>query len=187
MALIEFVKKGLICKLLKNFKTITSECISSEITICERKWLWFSFYRPPCNENLEVCFEDLTNFFRKANESSEYFIIVGDFNVDVTNRGIVFDKLTELWDLFNLTNLITPPTCFIKAYKSNIDLILTSKEGCFKKEKVTETGLSDFHRLMRMCPRLQFCDQNYTRNKAISVSIGKKAFGIISTKVPIKI
>ena len=31
--LIEFVKKGLICKRLKNFETTASECICSEITI----------------------------------------------------------------------------------------------------------------------------------------------------------
>ena len=35
--LIEFVKKGLICKRLKNFETSASECICSEITICRRK------------------------------------------------------------------------------------------------------------------------------------------------------
>ena len=52
--LIEFVKKGLICKRLKIFKTNASECICSEITISKRKWLCFSIYRPPPNENLEI-------------------------------------------------------------------------------------------------------------------------------------
>ena len=54
--LIEFVKKGLICKRLKNFEISTSECICSEITIWKRKWLCFSIYRPPSYENLEVFF-----------------------------------------------------------------------------------------------------------------------------------
>ena len=45
----EFVKKGLICKRLKNFETSPSECICSEITISKRKWLCFSIYRPPSN------------------------------------------------------------------------------------------------------------------------------------------
>ena len=80
---------------------------------------------------------------------------MGDFTIDVTNGGV--DKLDEFCDLFNLTNLITPSTCLTKAHKSTIDLILTNKEGCFQKTKVTETGLSDFHRLISTFLRSQFC------------------------------
>ena len=69
--LIEFVKKGLICKRLKNFETSASECIWSEITVSKRKWLCFSIYRPPFNENLDIFFEELTNSLSKASESYE--------------------------------------------------------------------------------------------------------------------
>ena len=82
---------------------------------------------------------------------------MGDVNTDITNRGVEFDKLDEFCDLFNLTNLITSPTCFTKTHKSTIDLILTNKESCFQKTKVTETGLSDFHRLISTFLRSQFC------------------------------
>ena len=57
-------------------------------------------------------------------------IIMGDFNIDVTNRWVEFDKLDELCILFNLTNLITSPTCFTKTHKLAIDLILTNKLCC---------------------------------------------------------
>ena len=87
--LTEFVKKGLICKRLKNFETSASECICFEITISKRKWLCFSIYRPPSNENLEIFFEELTNSLSKASE---------DFNIDVTNRGVEFGKLGEFCD-----------------------------------------------------------------------------------------
>ena len=50
--LIEFARKVLICKRLKNFENSTSECICSEITTSKRKWLCFSIYRPPSNEKL---------------------------------------------------------------------------------------------------------------------------------------
>ena len=82
---------------------------------------------------------------------------MGDFNVDITNREVEFDKLDEFCDLSNLANLITSPTCFTKTHKSTIDLILTNKECCFQKTKVTETGPSDFHRLISTFLRLQFC------------------------------
>ena len=40
-----------------------------------------------------------------ASESYENFIAMRDLNIDVTNKGIKFDKLKEFCDLFNLTNL----------------------------------------------------------------------------------
>ena len=53
--------------------------------------------------------------------------------------------------------MITSPTCFTKTHKSTIDLILTNKESCFQKTKVTQTGLSGFHRLISTFLRSQFC------------------------------
>ena len=82
---------------------------------------------------------------------------MGDFNIDITNKGVELDKLDEFCDLLHLTNLITSPTCFTKTHKSTIDLILTNKESCFQKTKVTETGLSDFHKLICTFLRSQFC------------------------------
>ena len=75
--LIEFVKKGLICKRLKNFETSASECICSEITVSKRKWSCFSISSPPSNENLDIFFEELANSLSKASESYEHFIIMG--------------------------------------------------------------------------------------------------------------
>ena len=72
-----------------------------------------------------------------------------DSNTDVTNRRVEFDWWDEFCYLFNLTNLINSPTCCTKTHKSTIDLILTNKEVCFQKTKVTETGLSDFQRLIK--------------------------------------
>ena len=43
----------------------------------------------------------------KASESYKNFIAIGDFNIDVTNKGTGFD---EFCDLFNLTNLVTSRT-----------------------------------------------------------------------------
>ena len=107
--------------------------------------LCFSIYRPPPHDNLELFFDELTSSLRKASESYEHFIVMGDFNVDVislilTKKGTELDKLDEFCDLFNLTNLVTLPTWFTKTHKSTIDLILANKGNCFQKTKVTETG-----------------------------------------------
>ena len=46
---------------------------------------------------------------------------MGDFNIDFKNKGAGFDKLSEMCDSFNLTNLIKSETCYTKNDKSLID------------------------------------------------------------------
>ena len=113
-SIMEFVKKGLVCKRLKIFEPSKSECISSEITVSKNKWLWFSIFRSPSHDNLELFYDELTSSLSKAIESYENFIVMGDFNIEGTNKGTIFDKLDEFCDLFNFTNLVTSPTCFTK-------------------------------------------------------------------------
>ena len=73
---------------------------------------------------------------------------MGDFNIDFKNKGAGFDKLSEMYDTFNLTILIKSETCYTKNHKSLIDLFFTSKPLSFQKTHVTETGLSDYHKLI---------------------------------------
>ena len=73
---------------------------------------------------------------------------MGVFNIDLKIRGFGFNKLDQFCDLFNLTNLIKTETCFTKSHKSLIDLFLTKKPLSFQKTHVTETGLSDYHKLI---------------------------------------
>ena len=73
---------------------------------------------------------------------------MGDFNIDFKNIGAGFDKLSEMYDTFNLTNLIKSEACYAKNHKSLTDLFLTNKPFSFQKTHVTETGLSDYHKLI---------------------------------------
>ena len=75
-------------------------------------------------------------------------IIMGNFNIDLKIKGFGFNKLDEFCDLFNLTNLIKTETCFTKSHNSLINLFLTNKPLSFQKKHVTETGLSDYHKLI---------------------------------------
>ena len=72
--------------------------------------------------------------------------IAGDFNIDVSNEN---DKntsyLSDLWDTFNLKNLMTKPTCYKSLKRTIIDLILTNKPRSFQKTPVC--GTSDCHKL----------------------------------------
>ena len=76
-------------------------------------------------------------------------ILMGDFNIDIKKENsIAYDKLEEFCDTFNLTNLLKSETCFMNNHKSAIDLILTNKPRSFQITNVTETGVSDCHKLI---------------------------------------
>ena len=73
---------------------------------------------------------------------------MGDFNIDVNLPSHEHDKLEEFCNLFDLSNLIQSNTCFTKTHSSKTDLILTNNSKSFQKSGTTETGLSDFHKLI---------------------------------------
>ena len=73
---------------------------------------------------------------------------MGDFNIDFKKKGAGFDKLSEMYDTFNLKNLMNSETCYTKNHKSLIDLFFTNKPLSFQKTHVTKTGLSDYHKLI---------------------------------------
>ena len=73
---------------------------------------------------------------------------MGDFNIEMKSKSFGYFKLDEFCDLFNLTNLIKSETCFTKNHKSLIDLFLTNTPLPFQKTYVSETGLSDYHKLI---------------------------------------
>ena len=48
----------------------------------------------------------------------ENIILMGDFNIDFKTKGAGFDKLSKMYDIFNLTNLIKSETSYTKNHKS---------------------------------------------------------------------
>ena len=55
-----------------------------------------------------------------------------DFNIDITKENCSgFDKLEDLCDTFNLTNLIKSETCYINNRKSTNNLFFTNKPLSF--------------------------------------------------------
>ena len=119
--LIVFVRRGIICKRISDFELSFSECICSELTISKSRWLCFSIYRPPDPGNLSIFFEELSESLSKAILKYQHF------NIDLKVKGFGFNKLDELCNLFNLTNMIKTETCFTKSHESFIGLFLTNK------------------------------------------------------------
>ena len=85
---------------------------------------------------------------------------MGDFNIDINTAGMNVDKIVEFCNLFDLINLIKTETCCTKNHKSTIDLFLTNRPLSFQKSRTTETGISDYHKLIST-----FFKSHYTRLK----------------------
>ena len=85
---------------------------------------------------------------------------MGDFNIDINSSGNGCQLLDEFCDLFYLSHLVKTPTCFTSSHKSTIDLIMTNKPKVFEKTRITETGISDYHKLVST-----FFNSHYSRRK----------------------
>ena len=104
--LIDFVKRVIICKRVKQFETLILESICSEITFFRKKWFCMGIYKPPNFNNINTFFKEVSDSLRKASLTYKHFTIMGDFNIDINTAGIEADKLDEFCSLFDVTNLI---------------------------------------------------------------------------------
>ena len=84
----------------------------------------------------------------EQSETYENFIVMGDFKIDIRTKGREYEKFENFCSIFNLSNVIKSETCFSKNHKSTTDLFTTNKPNCFQHMYVTETGLSDFHKMI---------------------------------------
>ena len=82
---------------------------------------------------------------------------MGDFNIDISKDDTIgHDKLNVFCDTLNLANIVKSETCYTNNHKSTTDLFLTNKPRSFQFTSVTETGLSDYHRLIKTFTKSHF-------------------------------
>ena len=86
--LIEFVRKGLvckrkglICKRLRKYESLNIKVICSEETISKKNWVIFSLSSPPDYSNLLAFFKGLRKYLNKASKNYDKFIEMEDFNI----------------------------------------------------------------------------------------------------------
>ena len=92
---------------------------------------------------------DLTLSLSKIILKYENLLIMGDFNIDVKSQNLAFDYLDEFCIQFDLANYIKSETCFTKNRKSFIDLFFTNTPLPFQKSHLSETNLSNYHKLIK--------------------------------------
>ena len=120
-----FIKEGFIAKQMKNFETINAETICLELTINKRKWCILFAYRPP-NTNKDDFFSEISISLNKIIDKYDNIVLAGDLNIDDLKSYSESSQnhLSDMKDVFSLTNLIKEPTCFKSQNGTLLDLIL---------------------------------------------------------------
>ena len=134
-----YVRDDIPSKLL-NISYVSSdiECLATEITLRNTKWLLICSYNPYKN----IC-ENCKNILQ-----DDIYLCVGDFTLETSETA-----LRNFCDLYKLKNLVREPTCIKNPGNSScIDLLLTNG---FQDTQVIETTLSDFCKMdltvLKMC------------------------------------
>ena len=147
-----YFRNNITSKLLK-FENLPSdiEAIFIEMNIKSKKWLLCCTYNP--NKSLiENHLRQLQKQLEAFSERYEHFLIMGDFNGDVSDP-----SMTPFCTLFKLKSIVKEPTCYKNPENpSCIDLFLTNCPRSFHNTCLYETGLSDFHKLVVTILRTSF-------------------------------
>ena len=151
-----FVREGFIVKQMKNLETENAETICLELVIAKKKWCILLAYRPP-DTNKTMFFKEIYITLNKILGKYDNILLAGDLNIDELKTGSdSSNHLSDVKDVFNLTNLVKKPTCFKSQDGTVIDLMLTNRPRSFLKSQNFEIGLSDYHKLVVSILRASF-------------------------------
>ena len=141
--LLFFIHDDLECKEIKSHKLPKkTEGIFMKLTIRNTKWLIMGGYNPK-KENIKNFLHHIGKELDKFLPNYENLLLLGDFNSEMCE-----EPMKNFSETYNLTNLITDPTCFKSINNpSCIDVMLTNRNSCFENSTVIETGLSDCHKM----------------------------------------
>ena len=141
--LLFFIRDDLDSKEIKSHKLLKKvEGIFIKLTIRNTKWLIMGGYNPD-KKNISKFLEHVGKELDRYLPQYENLLLLGDFNSEMSE-----EDMQNFCEAYNLTNLITDPTCFKSVENpSCIDVMLTNRSLCFESSRTIETGLSDCHKM----------------------------------------
>ena len=152
---IVFVREGFIVKQMKNIETENAETICLELVIAKKKWCILFAYRAPDINN--VFFNEMYITLDRILGNYDNILLAGELNIDELKTGSdSSNHLSNVKDVFNLTNLFKKPTCFKLQDETLIDLMLTNRPISFLKSQNFEMRLNDYHKLIVNIQRASF-------------------------------
>ena len=111
----------------------------------------------PPDTNKSTFFNEIYVTLNKILGKYDNILLLGDLNIDELKTGSdSSNHLSNVKDVFNLTNLFKKPTCFKLQDETLIDLMLTNRPTSFLKSQNFEMRLNDYHKLIVNIQRASF-------------------------------
>ena len=123
-----YVKDSIPHRILKEHTGVVEgiEYMSIELSMKSRKWNVLYIYKPP-----KIHTEPFCNFIHDLCENfvsdDKLCVVMGDINCNM----LVKNELTDICDIYGLTNLIKGPTCFKFCNATTLDVHLTISHAVF--------------------------------------------------------
>ena len=124
------------------------EFMTLEISVKSSKWKLCYIYKPPRVTEKIFC-DFLSEMCERFFSDSSLCLFFGDLNCNLYHR----NGLSDVCDVFGLTNLIKEPTCFKGDTPTLVDVFLTNRPKCFSGVVNVDIGTSDFHHYVGVVTR----------------------------------
>ncbi|MEW8546861.1 MAG: endonuclease/exonuclease/phosphatase family protein, partial [Candidatus Thiodiazotropha sp.] len=121
-----YVKQNIYSRRRLDLELPNIECVWTEISTHNKKYLVGTFYRPP-NSTHEVLSSIEDSIALAFDTNIPNILITGDFNLDISKQP-ASKKVFDLCQQFSLEQLINEPTHYTELSSSIIDLFLTSNK-----------------------------------------------------------
>ncbi|KAK6171783.1 hypothetical protein SNE40_018213 [Patella caerulea] len=129
-----YIKNNLHFQIRHDLINPNIELIFIDLFTDYTKFLLGVLYRPP---NTRVAFWDiLYDTLSNALDSDSFFILTGDFNINILSNSSNCAKFEKLLQRLNLENLIKEPTNFTTLPGSCIDLFITNRKSLISETHV---------------------------------------------------
>ena len=119
-----------------------------ELNLRRKKWLISGTYNPHRN-NIGNDLDSLSKNLALYPSAYDNYIVIDNFDIEADSK-----EMSNFCYTFDLTNLIKERTCYKNL--DNPSCISTNKPLNFQSSCVTETGLSDFHRMILTVTKMTF-------------------------------
>ena len=132
------------------------ESLIFELIIKKQKWYLIVAYKNPTVSN-ELFLNKVTHVYASLLNVGKEIILLGDLNIDMLCCENPLKN--ELCNVYDLSNLISEPTCFKKPEGTLLDPIIVRNRRRFQKSINVFCGYSDHHNLVGCITKLNLPPQ----------------------------
>ena len=146
-----YVKNNIPHRQLKEYSGSYERIDYITIEISTRYGIWnvVYLYRPP-NVREKLYLDFLSDLCETILPKGKLSLFFGDMNFNQC----VNNSLTDVCDIYGLTNLVKDPTCFKANNPTLLDVFLTDKPSSFSGHLNCDIGISDFHNFICVASKM---------------------------------